>query len=101
MEENKMTLRVVAHARAREGRGAELREVFESVVDPTRAEPGNISYELLASHDDELDFTFVEEWKDGDALDAHLATPHVKAAEARFPDLLDGDVDLRTYRLVR
>jgi quinol monooxygenase YgiN len=96
-----MSLRVVAHARAREGKGAELREVFEGLVDPTRAEDGCIGYELLSSLDDELAFTFVEEWRDRAALDAHLQSPHVRAANGRLPGLLDGEVDLRMCRLIR
>ncbi len=93
-------MRVVAHLRAKEGRGAELGEALKGLIEPTRAEPGNISYELLASLDDERDYTFVEEYQDGDALDAHMNTPHVAAALAAMPELVDGDLDLRTYRLV-
>ena len=93
-------MRVVAHLRAQEGRGAELGEALKGLIEPTRAEPGNISYELLASLDDERDYTFVEEYQDGDALDAHMNTPHVAAALAAMPELVDGDLDLRTYRLV-
>ncbi len=95
-----MTLRVVAHLRAQEGKGAALGEALKGLIDPTRAEPGNISYELLASLDDERDYTFVEEYQDGDALDAHMNTPHVQAAVAAMPELVDGDLDLRTYRLI-
>ncbi len=96
-----MSLRVVAHARAREGKGAELQDVFEGLVDPTRAEDGCLGYELLSSLDDELAYTFVEEWTDRAALDAHLESPHVRAANARLPELLDGEVDLRLCRLIR
>ena len=96
-----MTLRVVAHARARAGKGAELQKVFEGLVDPTRAEPGNLRYELLSNLDDELEFTFVEEWQNREALRAHLESPHVRTAAARQPELLDGEIDLRTYRLIR
>ena len=95
-----MTLRVVAHLRAQEGKGAELGEALKGLIEPTRAEPGNISYELLASLDDERDYTFVEEYLDGNALDAHMKTPHVEAALAAMPELVDGDLDLRTYRLI-
>ena len=93
-------MRVVAHLRAQEGKGAELGEALEGLLEPTRAEPGNISYELLASLDGERDYTFVEEYQDGDALDAHMNTPHVQAAMAAMPELVDGDLDLRTYRLI-
>jgi len=95
-----MTLRVVAHLRAQEGKGAELGEALKGLIEPTRAEPGNISYELLASLDDDRNYTFVEEYQDGDALDAHMNTPHVQAAIAAMPELVDGGLDLRTYRLV-
>ncbi len=96
-----MSLRVIAHACAKEGKGTELRELFAGLVDPTRAEDGCVGYELLSSLDDELAFTFVEEWRDRAALDAHLASPHVRAANVRLPELLDGEVDLRLCRLIR
>ena len=95
-----MTLRVVAHLRAQEGKGADLEEVLRGLIEPTRAEPGNVSYQLLASLDDDRNFTFVEEYEDGDALEAHFGTSHVQGALARFPELLAEDLDLRTYRLV-
>ncbi len=95
-----MTLRVVAHFRAQEGKGADLGEVLQGLIGPTRAEPGNISYELLASLDDDRNFTFVEEYQDNDALDAHFKTPHIEAALARLPELLDSELDLRKYRLI-
>jgi quinol monooxygenase YgiN len=95
-----MTLRVVAHLRAQEGKGAALGEALKGLIDPTRAEPGNISYELLASLEDDRDYTFVEEYLDGDALDAHKSTPPVAAALAAMPELVEGDLDLRTYRLI-
>lgn len=93
-------MRVVAHLRAQEGKGAELGEALEGLIDPTRAEPGNISYELLASLDDDRDYTFVEEYQDGDAFDAHMETPYIAAAMAALPELVEGDIDLRTYRLI-
>ncbi len=95
-----MTLRVVAHLRAQEGKGAELGEALKGLIEPTRAEPGNISYELLASLDDERDYTFVEEYQDSAALEAHMNTPHVQAAMAAMPELVEGGLDLRTYRLI-
>lgn len=99
-ERSYMTLRVVAHLRAQEGKAAELEDVLKGLLEPTRAEPGNISYQLLASLDDDRNFTFVEEYQDGDALDAHFNTPHVEAALARLPELLAEELDMRTYRLV-
>lgn len=95
------TLRVVAHLQARPDATSQLRDVLEGLVVPTRQEPGCISYEMLEDIDDPTKFTFVEEWTDGDALDAHFATEHIQDAISRFPDLLASDPDLRKCRLVR
>lgn len=95
-----MTLRVAAHLRAQEGKRAELGEALKGLIDPTRDEPGNIGYGPLASLDDDRDETFVEKYQDGDALDAHMNTPHVAAALAAMPESVEGDLDLRTYRLI-
>jgi quinol monooxygenase YgiN len=95
-----MALRVVAHLRAQEGKETELRGVLTGLVEPTRGEAANISYELLASVDDPRDFTFVEQWSDAAALQSHFRTPHVQAAMAKIPQLLDGDMDIRTYTTV-
>ncbi len=95
-----MSLRVVAHLKSQEGRADELRSALEGLLAPTREEAGCISYELLESTEDGDAFTFVEEWVNPEALQAHLETSHIQAVIARFGDLLAGDMDLRTYRLV-
>ena len=96
-----MALRVVAHLQAQPDKADELRALLEGLVAPTHQETGCISYELLEGLDDPAKFTFVEEWASEEALQAHLGTEHIQNAIARFPDLLAGDLDLRTYRLVR
>lgn len=42
-------------------------------------------------------FTFVEEWADAAALNAHLATPHPQAVLAQAPALLAMAPDTRRY----
>jgi quinol monooxygenase YgiN len=95
------TLRVVAHLQARPDTADQLREALAALVVPTRQEAGCISYEMLEDIEDRTKFTFVEEWRDGEALEAHFETEHIQAAISRFPDLLAADLDLRKYTLVR
>ena len=95
------TLRVVAHLQARPETATQLRDVLEGLVVPTRQEAGCISYEMLSDVDDPTKFTFVEEWRDAEALEAHFGTDHIQDAISRFPDLLAADLDLRKYTLVR
>ncbi len=94
-----MSLHVVAILHARPGREAELRELLEGLVEPTRAEAGCISYHLHSNDSDPAEFIFTEEWAEGAALEAHLQTPHIGAAAARMPELCDADMVLR--RLTR
>jgi quinol monooxygenase YgiN len=54
--------RVIATFRARPGREAELFEVLEKLVEPTRRENGCRRYELWRNRADAAELTFVEEW---------------------------------------
>lgn len=93
--------RVIATFRARPGREAELLEVLDGLVEPTRREDGCRLYELWRNRADPGEFTFVEEWSSDEALAAHGASEHIAAARGRYPELIDGEVDLRLYDLAR
>ena len=94
------TVRVIARLRAKPGKEAELQSLAADLLAPTRKEVGCIRYELLVNEADPAELTFVEDWCDGDALNAHLATAHVQYAVSRCPELLLGELDLRRYKLV-
>jgi quinol monooxygenase YgiN len=94
------TLRVVARLLAKPDKVDELRTLLAGLIEPTRAEPGCISYELLENKENGAEFTFVEEWEGDSVLDAHLATDHIQQALGEFPDLLAEELDLRRYKLV-
>ena len=94
------TLRVVAHLKAQAGRESELQALMKGLLEPTWAEEGCVSYEMLVGADDLGQITFVEEWRSQADLDSHFETAHIQHAISRFPDLLDGDLDLRVYSKV-
>jgi quinol monooxygenase YgiN len=93
-------LRVVARIIARPDKVVELRLLLAGLIEPTRKEAGCISYELLQNNQDPTDLTFVEEWENDAALDAHLATEHIREALAKVPDLVAAEPDIRRYSLV-
>lgn len=66
---------IVARLKARPGKRAQFIASARHIVETTRNEPGNISYELYASIDDEEIFIFLEEWKDSASLATHVKTP--------------------------
>jgi len=95
-----MSLRVVAHLIARSDRIDETLDVLKGLIEPTRAETGCIRYELHRNMSKPADLTFIEEWTDDDALDAHLVSEHLTAAQVKLAELLAEPADIRRYRLV-
>ena len=95
-----MTIRVVAHITAKPDTVDQTRELLMSLIDPTRAEDGCVTYELLQNNDDPTDFTFVEEWTSDAALDEHLATEHLKRVGEKGAELFAVQPDIRRYRVV-
>jgi len=94
------TLRVIAKVKARPGKGNELLSVLSSLVEPTRKEPGCISYTLLQNNEDPTDFALVEEWQSSTALQSHFAAKHFKDALVKLPNLVAVEPDIQRYHLV-
>jgi len=94
------TLRVIVRIKARPGKAEELLSIFRSLVELTRKEPGCLQYALLQNNEDPTDFTLVEEWQDGKALESHFATKHFKDASSKLPNLVASEPDIRRYHLV-
>ncbi len=91
------TFRTVVRLKSKPGKEAELKELLQGLIIPTRSEPGCISYELLMNKEDPKEFTFVEEWKDDNALNGHFETSHIKNALQKLPGILAEEMDLRKY----
>lgn len=80
---------VVAYMKAAPGKRDELRSELEALIDPTSKEAGYINYDLHQGTVDPDIFIFYENWESADALDAHLATPHL----VRFAEIMGGLLD--------
>ena len=91
------SLRVVARIKAKPEKVGEVRELLRGLVEPTRKEPGCISYELLQNREDPTDFTFVEEWESDAALESHAASDHLKAIGPKLQPVVVDAPDIRTY----
>lgn len=98
MSQNSM--RVVARITALPGKEKALEAVLTALVAPTREEPGCLGYQLLRHESDATEFTFVEEWRDNAAIDAHFETPHLKTALQQAAELLACAPDIRRYRVL-
>ena len=90
---------VVATLEARPGCRDALWELCLGLLEPTRAEAGCIVYEVFSSADHPDRIVFVERWTSEEALEAHLASEHIRAAVSRLPALALGGPDIQ--RLTR
>ena len=90
-------LTLIARMRAKDGQQARLRQELQRLVTPTRAEPGCITYDLHDSQTDPAVFMFYEVWKSSADLDAHFATPHMKAMKKIEHEIIEGEMDLSRW----
>lgn len=93
-------LHVIARMVAKADRAEELRELLAGLIEPTRAEAGCVMYALWRNRENANEFTFVEIWESEQALNKHLATPHLQHAIGRLGDLLAEPLSLGKYDLI-
>lgn len=71
-----MTLVVIAHYRVAPEDAAMVTSALRAMVEPTRAEPGNLVYRVNRSVSDPREFLLFEEYVDKAAFQAHTSSPH-------------------------
>lgn len=76
MSDNLLT--IVARIQAKPGMEQQMKEDLLSLLAPTRAEAGCVTFDLLEDTKDSSHFILYENWKSQAALDAHFQTPYVK-----------------------
>jgi quinol monooxygenase YgiN len=76
-------LTAVTFIRGPEGSEQDLLTELLSTTAPTRAEPGNLKYDLYQSPTNKNYFMRFEVWRNEQALEDHKLTPHLKASFER------------------
>jgi gluconolactonase len=79
-------LTAITFIRGPEASEQDLRTELLSTTAPTRAEPGNIRYDLYQSATNSNLFMRFEVWRNPQALEEHKLTPHLKASFERRKD---------------
>ena len=71
-----MAVAVFARYTVRAGEEARVANALRNMVAPTRAEPGNLDYQVFRDPRDPSLFAGFERYTDESAFQAHLASPH-------------------------
>ena len=82
-------VKIVAILAAKAGRAEELKALLDGMVSASRAEPGNLQYDLWRDHADAGRFVLEELYSDDAAVAAHRASPHFKNYLAKINDLAE------------
>jgi quinol monooxygenase YgiN len=72
-------------------------EEIRPLVAASRAEEGNISYDLMKDTERESVYTMVEVWKDTAAVEIHNASEHFTSFVGRAPEYLAAPLDVKIY----
>ena len=83
MTTEEQLLTAITFIRGPEGSEADLMSELLSTTAPTRAEPGNLRYDLYQSATNKNYFMRFEVWRTPQALEDHKQTPHLKASFER------------------
>jgi quinol monooxygenase YgiN len=96
------TVTVLAALRVKPGLEVQARGVLQSIVAPTREEPGCLAYELHQSADDPVEFVFYERWATEQALSTHSSSTaaHRVALRQQLGELIDGPPRVTRWRQV-
>lgn len=91
---------IIGTVTARPETREELSALLMAQVDPTRAEAGCITYDLHVDGADPCVFVFYENWTSREALDAHLAMPHLVPLFSQLDRLLACPVEIRPLTML-
>lgn len=80
----------------------EMKEEFlqeiEAVMEGSRAEAGNNSYDLFQDPKDGNSFVMVENWKDMEAVQAHNTSSHFQKFSAAAKEMLSAPLAVDLYQ---
>ncbi|MDO4899711.1 putative quinol monooxygenase [Actinomyces sp.] len=90
-------IRIIATFTVRPDAVEEFTAAARQLVEASRAESGNISYELLRARDDASTLTFLEAWADDGAIETHNTSAHFTTIIPQLSALSTGDPTIVQY----
>ncbi|MDD3069473.1 MULTISPECIES: putative quinol monooxygenase [Methanocorpusculum] len=89
---------IIAKCTAKKDTVDDLLELALELVQSSRKEKGNVSYDFYQDITSPEKFTFIECWKDQAAIDSHNATPHFKHFVEKTGQIFAGPLDVALFR---
>jgi quinol monooxygenase YgiN len=80
-------VKTIAVFTAKSGCEGELQTLLQGMVKPSRAEPGNLRYDLWRESEQPRRFALDETYRDAESITYHRASEHFQAYLARIDEL--------------
>ncbi|MGG7667363.1 putative quinol monooxygenase [Yersinia sp. J1] len=94
-----MEVRVIASLVAKPEFIEDVKAIVHQIIEPSRAEGGNLQYDLHAEIGQPSTFVFFERWASDDALQKHNKTAHFQAFVGQLDGKLD-NLDIKTLKQI-
>lgn len=91
---------IIIHARmsVKPANKEEFLQEIEAVIEASRAEAGNNSYDLFQDPKETTNFVMVENWKDMEAVQAHNTSSHFQKFIAAAKEMLSTPLQADVYQ---
>ena len=86
-----------AHLQVKPDQEQAFLEEAKTLLSASRAEKGNISYDLMKSTEQNCHYTMVEIWQDLEATAIHNTSEHFTAFTQKAPTFMAAPMDLKVF----
>jgi len=91
---------IVAKSIIKPGRKEDFKILTEKLIKESRKEIGCISYNLYEDINHPNILTFIEEWKNEEAIKLHNVSKHYTGIVPKLSELREGKTEINLYKLI-
>lgn len=91
---------IIAKNLIKQGKTEEFKALSKELINQSRKEKGNISYNLYEDTTDSNILTFIEQWQDKEAINLHNNSAHFTSIVPKFAELKQGQSMINLYKIL-
>lgn len=90
-------IKIIAKNYIKKDKKDDFLKLAKELIIASRKEDGCIAYDIYESIDGKC-LTFIEEWKDEEAIKSHNSSTHFTAIVPKLGEFVDGEMDVALYK---
>ena len=91
---------IVAKKLIKQEKIEEFKSLAKELIDESRKENGNVSYNLYQDVNNSKVLTFIEEWENQDAINIHNNSKHFTSIVPKLGEFGEGDTQVNLYKKI-